>query len=152
MLTLSGLQKVENVHTNFMGTKKTRHHHLSTDWGFIILIGSLNPCPVVLPILCHYCIIFYMYVFLQGCACSGVLKGEACAECFLKSKANIGGWVDLSSISFSTNIERKKSFTCKLGCKITAIVVLSTEFSWHGTTNLSDLSPWTSTKSKHRSL
>lgn len=38
---------------------------------------------------CVYCKV------IRGCACPGVPKGEACAECFLKSKANIGGWKGL---------------------------------------------------------
>ena len=134
-----------------LGGQKKPVHRL----GFHYFNRFTKPLPCCITYTMSLLYYIYMYVFLQGCACSGVPKGEACAECFLKSKANIGGWVDLSSISFSTNIERKKSFTCKLGCKITAIVdhySISTEFSWHGTANLSDLSPWTSRKSKHRSL
>ena len=68
--------------------KQNCQYYLFTEWGPIILKGSLNPFPDVSSTSKQY---IYMYVFFQGCACPGVPKGEACAECFLKSKANIGG-------------------------------------------------------------
>ena len=91
MLTLSGLQKVENVHTNFMGTKKPCDHHLSTDWGFIILIGSLNPCPVVLPILCHYCIIFICTSFCRDVLVQGSRKGKLVLNASLRARQILEG-------------------------------------------------------------
>lgn len=39
------------------------------------------------------CCVFCKVIRLQGCACPGVERGESCAECFIKSKANVGGSV-----------------------------------------------------------
>ena len=67
----------------------------------IVLLLSKHTLAVPLEFLsclvasCHYLVNnkILFSILLQGCACPGVECGESCAECFIKSKANVGGSV-----------------------------------------------------------
>lgn len=46
---------------------------------------------------------------IRGCACPGVERGESCAECFIKSKANVGGILDGRVLGMTCCFSLKKS-------------------------------------------
>lgn len=56
---------------------------------------------------------------IRGCVCPGVPRGEAGAECFQKSKANIGGWKGLrDDLLFLLEEELCDVNLCALHCEL----------------------------------
>lgn len=56
---------------------------------------------------------------IRGCACPGVERGESCAECFIKSKANVGGWKGVrDDLLFLLEEELCDVNLCTLHCEL----------------------------------